>query len=71
MKGYKTIIFNISIMVLAIIGTLEQSSDIIQQLFTEPKNSMLVIFVIGLIGNILRTLTSTPIFNNNNEVQKS
>ena len=59
-KGWKTYIFNLLLMATAVIGFLEQSSGTIQQLISDPKVSLLVIFVIGLLGTALRTATNTP-----------
>ena len=47
-------------MATAVIGYLEQSSGTIQSLISDPKVSLLVIFVIGLLGTALRTATNTP-----------
>ena len=49
-------------MATAVIGFLEQSSGTIQQLISDPKVSLLVIFVIGLLGTVLRTATNTSPF---------
>ena len=62
LKGWRTYLFNLLLMATAVIGFLEQSSGTIQQLISDPKVSLLVIFVIGLLGTILRTATSTPPF---------
>lgn len=64
LKGWKTYIFNLLLMATAVIGYLEQSSGTIQQLIKDPQVSLLVIFVIGLLGTILRTATSTHPFKN-------
>ena len=64
LKGWKTYIFNLLLMATAVIGFLEQSSGTIQQLISDPEVSLLVVFVIGLLGTILRTATSTPPFKN-------
>lgn len=61
-KGWKTYIFNLLLMATAVIGFLEQSSGTIQQLISDPKVSLLVIFVIGLLGTVLRTATNTSPF---------
>ena len=58
-KGWKTYLFNFLIMATAVVGYLEQSTGTIQQLIKDPQVSLLVIFVIGLIGTILRTATNT------------
>ena len=50
-------------MATAVIGYLEQSSGTIQQLISDPEVSLLVMFVIGLLGTALRTATSTAPFN--------
>ena len=47
-------------MATAVIGFLEQSSGTIQALISDPKVSLLVMFVIGLLGTVLRTATNTP-----------
>ena len=62
LKGWKTYIFNLLLMATAVIGFLEQSSGTIQQLISDPKVSLLVIFVIGLLGTVLRTATNTSPF---------
>ena len=62
LKGWKTYIFNLLLMATAVIGFLEQSSGTIQQLISDPQVSLLVIFVIGLLGTILRTATNTSPF---------
>ena len=62
LKGWKTYTFNLLLMATAVIGFLEQSSGTIQQLISDPKVSLLVIFVVGLLGTILRTATSTSPF---------
>ena len=62
LKGWKTYLFNLLLMATAVIGFLEQSSGTIQQLISDPKVSLLVIFVIGLLGTVLRTATTTPPF---------
>ena len=64
LKGWKTYTFNLLLMATAVIGFLEQSSGTIQQLISDPQVSLLVIFVIGLLGTILRTATSTSPFKN-------
>lgn len=62
LKGWKTYIFNLLLMATAVIGFLEQSSGTIQQLISDPKVSLLAIFVIGLLGTVLRTATNTSPF---------
>ena len=62
LKGWKTYIFNLLLMATAVIGFLEQSSGTIQQLISDPKVSLLVMFVIGLLGTVLRTATNTSPF---------
>ena len=62
LKGWKTYIFNLLLMATAVIGFLEQSSGTIQQLISDPKVSLLVMFVIGLLGTVLRTATNTAPF---------
>ena len=62
LKGWKTYIFNLLLMATAVIGFLEQQSGTIQQLISDPKVSLLVIFVIGLLGTVLRTATNTSPF---------
>ena len=62
LKGWKTYLFNLLLMATAVIGFLEQSSGTIQQLISDPKVSLLVIFVIGLLGTVLRTATNTSPF---------
>ena len=59
LKGWKTYIFNLLLMATAVIGFLEQSSGTIQQLISDPEVSLLVMFVIGLLGTVLRTATNT------------
>ena len=49
-------------MATAVVGYLEQSTGTIQQLIKDPQVALLVIFIIGLIGTVLRTATSTPPF---------
>ena len=62
LKGWKTFLFNLVLMITAVVGTLEQSSGTIQQLIKDPQVSLLVIFIIGLIGTVLRTATTTSPF---------
>ena len=62
LKGWKTYIFNLVLMATAVVGYLEQSTGTIQQLIKDPQVALLVIFVKGLIGAVLRTATSTPPF---------
>ena len=62
LKGWKTYIFNLLLMATAVIGFLEQSSGTIQQLISDPEVSLLVMFVIGLLGTVLRTATNTSPF---------
>ena len=62
LKGWKTFLFNLVLMATAVVGYLEQSTGTIQQLIKDPQVALLVIFVIGLIGTILRTATTTPLF---------
>ena len=59
-KGWKTYLFNFLLMATAVVGFLEQSSGTIQQLIKDPQVSLLVMFVIGLLGTALRTMTNTP-----------
>ena len=59
-KGWKTYLFNFLLMATAVVGFLEQSSGTIQQLIKDPQVSLLVMFVIGLLGTALRTITNTP-----------
>ena len=59
-KGWKTYLFNFLLMATAVVGFLEQSSGTIQQLIKDPQVSLLVMFVIGLLGTALRTATNTP-----------
>ena len=61
-KGWKTYTFNLVLMATAVVGYLEQSTGTIQQLIKDPQVALLVIFIIGLIGTVLRTATSTPPF---------
>ena len=60
LKGWKTYLFNLLLMATSVIGFLEQSSGTIQQLISDPKVSLLVIFIIGLLGTALRTATNSP-----------
>ena len=62
LKGWKTFLFNLLLMATAVVGYLEQSTGTIQQLIKDPQVALLVIFIIGLIGTVLRTATSTPPF---------
>ena len=62
LKGWKTFLFNILLMATAVVGFLEQSTGTIQQLIKDPQVALLVIFVNGLVGTVLRTATSTPPF---------
>ena len=61
-KGWKTYLFNFLLMATAVVGYLEQSTGTIQQLIKDPQVALLVIFIIGLIGTVLRTATTTPPF---------
>ena len=60
LKGWKTYLFNLLLMLTAVVGFLEQSTGTIQQLIKDPQVSLLVIFLIGLVGTALRTATNTP-----------
>ena len=62
LKGWKTYTFNLVLMATAVVGYLEQSTGTVQQLIKDPQVALLVIFIIGLIGTVLRTATSTPPF---------
>ena len=62
LKGWKTYLFNLVLMATAVVGFLEQSTGTIQQLVKDPQVALLVIFIIGLIGTVLRTATNTPPF---------
>ena len=62
LKGWKTFLFNLVLMATAVVGYLEQSTGTIQQLVKDPQVALLVIFIIGLIGTVLRTATNTPPF---------
>ena len=62
LKGWKTYLFNLMLMATAVVGYLEQSTGAIQQLIKDPQVSLLVIFIIGIVGTALRTATSTPPF---------
>ena len=62
LKGWKTFLFNLVLMATAVVGFLEQSTGTIQQLVKDPQVALLVIFIIGLIGTVLRTATTTPPF---------
>ena len=62
LKGWKTYLFNLVLMATAVVGYLEQSTGTIQQLVKDPQVALLVIFITGLIGTVLRTATSTPPF---------
>ena len=62
LKGWKTYTFNLVLMATAVVGFLEQSTGTVQQLIKDPQVALLVIFIIGLIGTVLRTATSTPPF---------
>ena len=64
LKGWKTYIFNLVLMATAVVGYLEQSTGTIQQLIKDPQVALLVIFINGLIGTVLRTATTTPPFQN-------
>lgn len=59
-KGWKTYLFNFLVMATAVVGFLEQSTGTIQQLIDDPQVVLLVMFVIGLLGTALRTMTNTP-----------
>ena len=63
-KGWKTYLFNFLLMATAAVGVLEQSTGTIQQLIKDPQVALLVMFVIGLVGTALRTLTNTPPMQN-------
>lgn len=60
-KGYKTFITGIAVVILAVLGFL-QESDFINTFFQDPLQVKLGTFVIGLLIIILRTATSTGIF---------
>ena len=62
LKGWKTFLFNLVLMATAVVGYLEQSTGTIQQLIKDPQVALLVIFINGLIGTVLRTATTTPPF---------
>ena len=62
LKGWKTYTFNLVLMATAVVGFLEQSTGTIHQLIKDPQVALLVIFINGLIGTILRTATTTPPF---------
>ena len=62
LKGWKTYSFNFLLMATAVVGYLEQSTGTIQQLVKDPQVALLVIFINGLIGTVLRTATTTPPF---------
>ena len=62
LKGWKTYLFNLLLMATAVVGYLEQSTGTIQQLVKDPQVALLVIFINGLIGTVLRTATNTPPF---------
>ena len=62
LKGWKTFLFNLVLMATAVVGFLEQSTGTIQQLVKDPQVALLVIFIIGLVGTVLRTATNTPPF---------
>ena len=62
LKGWKTYLFNLLLMATAVVGYLEQSTGTIQQLIKDPQVALLVIFINGLIGTVLRTATTTPPF---------
>ena len=62
LKGWKTFLFNLLLMATAVVGYLEQSTGTIQQLIKDPQVALLVIFINGLIGTVLRTATTTPPF---------
>ena len=62
LRGWKTYSFNFLLMATAVVGYLEQSTGTIQQLIKDPQVALLVIFIIGLIGTVLRTATTTPPF---------
>ena len=62
LKGWKTFLFNLVLMATAVVGYLEQSTGTIQQLVKDPQVALLVIFIIGLVGTVLRTATNTPPF---------
>ena len=47
-------------MATAVVGALEQATGTIQQLIDDPQVALLVMFVIGLLGTALRTMTNTP-----------
>ena len=64
LKGWKTFLFNLLLIATAVVGTLEQSTGTIQQLIKDPQVALVVIFVIGLVGTVLRTATTTPPFQN-------
>ena len=59
-KGWKTYLFNFLLMATAVVGALEQATGTIQQLIDDPQVALLVMFVIGLLGTALRTMTNTP-----------
>ena len=61
-RGWKTYMFNLLLMATAVVGTLEQSTGTIQQLIKDPQVALVVIFIIGLLGTALRTMTNTPPF---------
>ena len=62
LKGWKTYLFNLVLMATAVVGYMEQSTGTIQQLVKDPQVALLVIFINGLIGTVLRTATNTPPF---------
>ena len=62
LKGWKTYLFNLVLMATAVVGFLEQSTGTIQQLVKDPQVALLVIFIIGLLGTVLRTATNTSPF---------
>ena len=65
LKGYKTYLFNFALILGAVVSFLESNTAMVTELFTDPVKAKLVVLVIGIIGVVLRTATTTPPFSSN------
>ena len=65
LKGYRTYLFNFALIISAVVSFLESNTAMVTEVFNDPVKAKLAILVIGIMGVVLRTATSTPPFTPN------
>lgn len=60
MRGWRTIAFNVALVLFALTDYLTVASGTFSAIFEDPRHAALAVTVIGLVNVLLRLVTTTP-----------